>query len=109
MKKILAIDDNEINLVLLNQIFKLYYPDFEFLKAKSGPEGIDIAIRKKAGNCLLDILMPGMNGYEVCKILKNETITQHIPILMISALGQNPIERTKGLKCRCGCFYFKTV
>jgi len=107
MKKILAIDDNEINLVLLNQIIKLYYPDFEFLKAISGPEGIDIAKEKRPEIVLLDILMPGMNGYEVCKILKNDRITQHIPILMISALGQNPIERTKGLNAGADAFISK--
>ena len=78
MKKILAIDDNEINLVLLNQIFKLYYPEFEFLRATSGPDGIDIANKERPEIVLLDILMPGMNGYEVCNILKNDKITQNI-------------------------------
>jgi len=107
MKKILAIDDNEINLVLLNQIFKLYYPDFEFLQATSGREGIDIAIKENPEIVLLDILMPEMNGYEVCKILKNKKETQNIPILMISALGQNPIERTKGLNAGADAFISK--
>ncbi len=107
MKKILAIDDNEINLVLLNQIFKLYYPEFEFLQAKSGPDGIDIANTQKPEIILLDILMPEMNGYEVCKVLKNENDTRNIPILMISALGQNPIERTKGLNAGADAFISK--
>ena len=107
MKKILAIDDNEINLVLLNQIFKLYYPDFEFLQATSGPDGIEIANEEKPEIVLLDILMPEMNGYEVCKILKNRKATQNIPILMISALGQNPIERTKGLNAGADAFISK--
>lgn len=107
MKKILAIDDNEINLVLLSQIFKLYYPDFEFLQATSGPVGIEIANEEKPEIVLLDILMPEMNGYEVCKILKNKSTTQNIPILMISALGQNPIERTKGLNAGADAFISK--
>lgn len=107
MKKILAIDDNEINLVLLNQIFKLYYPDFEFLQATSGREGIEIATEQKPEIVLLDILMPEMNGYEVCKVLKNKKTTQNIPILMISALGQNPIERTKGLNAGADAFISK--
>jgi two-component system, sensor histidine kinase and response regulator len=70
MKKILAIDDNEINLILLNQIFKLHYPDFIFLKATSGKEGIDLAVNENPEIILLDILMPEMNGYEVCAHLK---------------------------------------
>ncbi|HKJ78469.1 MAG TPA: response regulator [Prolixibacteraceae bacterium] len=107
MKKILAIDDNEINLVLLNQIFKLYYPDFHFLQATSGKEGIEIAVQEKPEIVLLDILMPEMNGYEVCEILKNNNETHNIPILMISALGQNPIERTKGLNAGADAFISK--
>ena len=107
MKKILAIDDNEINLVLLNQIFKLYYPDFLFLKATSGKEGIGLAINEKPEIILLDILMPEMNGYEVCTILKRDVETRNIPILMISALGQNPMERTKGLNAGADAFISK--
>jgi PAS domain S-box-containing protein len=107
MKKILAIDDNEINLVLLNQIFKLYYPDFKFLQATSGKEGIEMALNEKPEIVLLDILMPEMNGYEVCKVLKKKQNTQHIPILMISALGQNPMERTKGLNAGADAFISK--
>jgi PAS domain S-box-containing protein len=107
MKKILAIDDNEINLVLLNQIIKLYYSDFTFLQATSGKEGIDLAVKEKPEIILLDILMPEMDGYEVCGHLKSNTDTRHVPILMISALGQNPIERTKGLNAGADAFISK--
>src|SRR5690606_3009554 len=107
MKKILAIDDNEINLVLLNQIIKLYYTDFIYLQATSGKEGIELAIKERPEIILLDILMPEMDGYEVCGHLKNNQATRHIPILMISALGQNPIERTKGLNAGADAFISK--
>lgn len=107
MKNILAIDDNEINLMLLSQIFKLYYPDFKFIQAISGKEGIELAKTEKPEIVLLDILMPEMDGYEVCSILKQEQTTRHIPILMISALGQNPTERTKGLNAGADAFISK--
>ncbi len=107
MKKILAIDDNEINLELLNQIFTLYYPDFHFIKATSGEEGIDLARKEKPEIILLDILMPDMNGYDVCKILKSDIQIKDIPVLMISALGQNPVERTKGLNLGADAFISK--
>jgi DNA-binding response OmpR family regulator len=107
MKKILAIDDNEINLVLLNQIIKLYYSDFTYLQATSGKEGIEMVIKEKPEIILLDILMPEMNGYEVCAHLKSNAETRHIPILMISALGQNPMERTKGLNAGADAFISK--
>jgi PAS domain S-box-containing protein len=104
MKKILAIDDNEMNLVLLNQIFKQHYPDFQFLRASSGKEGLELACNESPEIILLDILMPDMDGYEVCKILKSSDRTQYIPILMISALGQSPAERTKGLNAGADAF-----
>ncbi|NQU54043.1 MAG: response regulator [Bacteroidetes bacterium] len=107
MKKILAIDDNEINLELLNQVVKLYYPDFEFLRACNGEDGIELVRQKNPELILLDILMPGLNGFEVCEILKSEEATRNIPVLMISALGQDSVERTKGLNAGADAFISK--
>jgi PAS domain S-box-containing protein len=107
MKKILAIDDSEINLELLFQIFKLHYPEYQLIQATGGREGIHLAMNEKPEIILLDIIMPEMNGYEVCKFLKAEEETQHIPVIMISALGQNSDERTKGLNVGADAFISK--
>lgn len=107
MKKILAIDDNDINLELLNQLISRHYPSFQFLKSLNGTEGIELAKTAKPELILLDILMPGLNGYEVCEILKKDKATRHIPVLMISALGGNPAERTKGLNSGADAFISK--
>lgn len=107
MKKILAIDDNDINLELLNQLISRHYPSHQFLKALDGYKGIELAKTEKPELILLDILMPGLNGYEVCEILKKENTTRHIPVLMISALGSNPAERTKGLNSGADAFISK--
>lgn len=107
MKKILAIDDNLINLELLHQIVKMYYPDFQFLKTASGRTGIEMAMEELPEIILLDILMPEINGYEVCEVLKKESKTQNIPIIMISALGVDPAERTKGLNVGADSFVSK--
>ncbi|HSM46904.1 MAG TPA: response regulator, partial [Draconibacterium sp.] len=107
MKSILAIDDNEINLELLGNIIKRYYPGYLFLVANNGFEGIDMAKKELPEIILLDILMPGLNGYEVCNILKKDISTSHIPVLMISALGSNPAERTKGLNVGADAFISK--
>lgn len=107
MAKILAIDDSVINLELLFQIIKLHYPDYQFIQATSGQAGIDLAIREQPEIILLDIIMPNLNGYEVCQYLKSEKTTQHIPIIMISALGQNSEERTKGLNAGADAFISK--
>ena len=64
MKKILAIDDNELNLELLHYIIKQHYPDFIYIKASNGKTGIKLAKEEKPELILLDILMPGLNGHE---------------------------------------------
>ena len=107
MKKILAIDDNELNLELLQYIIKQQYPEFSFLKALNGTHGIQIAKEEEPELILLDILMPGLNGHEVCKILKNDSKTSHIPVMMISALGWNSDERIKGLNAGADAFISK--
>lgn len=107
MAKILAIDDSEINLELLYQIIKLHYPEYQFMQATSGQEGIELAINEQPEIILLDIIMPNLNGYEVCHYLKSEKSTQHIPIIMISALGQNSDERTRGLNAGADAFISK--
>lgn len=107
MKKILAIDDNSINLELLSQIIKLYYPDCAFIGALSGQEGCDIAQKENPDLILLDVMMPGMDGYETCKLLKKNNRTKQIPIIMVSALGRDSAERTKGLNAGADSFISK--
>jgi len=107
MRKILAVDDNKINLELLSQIVKMYYPEFKFLCTESGESGIAIAEKENPDLILLDIMMPGMNGYETCQFLKNNNQTKQIPIIMISALGRDSAERTKGLNAGADSFISK--
>ena len=107
MKKILAIDDNNINIELLAQIVKFYYPDYTFLSAYNGSEGIEKAQKENPDLILLDIRMPGLNGYETCEILKQDSNTKNIPIIMVSALGRETSERTKGLNAGADSFISK--
>ncbi len=107
MKKILAIDDNELNLELLHYIIQKYYPDFVMLKALNGKDGVTMAKEENPELILLDILMPGLNGYDVCKILKSDVKTINIPVIMISALGWKSEERIKGLDAGADAFISK--
>lgn len=107
MKKILAIDDNNINLELISQIIKLYYPDFKFIGALNGQEGILMAQNENPDLILLDIMMPDLDGYETCKILKQNSKTKQIPVIMVSALGRDSAERTKGLNVGADSFISK--
>ena len=107
MRKILAVDDHAINLELLEQITKVFYPEFKFLSANSGEDGINKAVHNLPDLILLDIMMPGLDGYETCKILKANVQTKHIPIIMVSALGHDSSERIKGLNAGADSFLSK--
>lgn len=97
-QKILVIDDNESNLFLIRSILKKSHPNYEILTSLSGEEGIEIAQAQIPQTILLDIFMPDMNGYETCRILKSSQKTSSIPVLMISADGQNAETRIDSLK-----------
>ncbi|HPF50733.1 MAG TPA: response regulator [Draconibacterium sp.] len=107
MRKILAIDDHAINLELLEQIIKVFYPEFNFLGANSGEDGIKKAVNNLPDLILLDIMMPGLDGYETCQRLKENAQTKHIPIIMVSALGHDSSERIKGLNAGADSFLSK--
>ncbi len=98
MPKILAIDDKKDNLITLSALLKALLPDCEVLTAQSGPEGIEKARAESPDTILLDIKMPGMDGYEVCKRLKDNESTKHIPVIMISAIKTESKDLVKGLR-----------
>jgi len=79
MTCILAIDDNKDNLITISALLKLLIPSSEVITASSGEEGIHKAITGHPDTILLDIHMPGMDGFETCRELKNIEATAHIP------------------------------
>ena len=107
MKKILAIDDDSHNLLLIKAVLTKNISDCTVDTALSGAEGIEIARELMPDSILLDILMPGINGFETCRILKNDEKTKHIPVLLVSALGQNYENRIKGLNMGADAFITK--
>ncbi len=107
MNKILVIDDNLNNIELLELIFKKSFPTHKFFAAQSGEIGIEIAKEELPNTILLDILMPKMDGYEVCNILKSDDLTKYIPVLIVSALGGSSKVRTRGLNIGADAFLNK--
>lgn len=85
---ILLVDDEEINRILLTSIIN-DRGDCEILSAKSGSEAIDLCKRYQPDLIILDILMPGMTGFEVMESLKKDTCTHEIPVIFISALSES--------------------
>ncbi|MCE9648943.1 MAG: PleD family two-component system response regulator [Parvibaculum sp.] len=104
--RVLIVDDIPANLKLLDA--KLTAEYFGVLKAASGPEAIEIATRELPDIILLDVMMPGMDGFEVCRRLKAAPTTEHIPIVMVTALDQ-PKDRVQGLEAGADDFLTKPV
>jgi|GEM_PF-2911833 len=84
--KILVVDDNKTNVTILGKILEI--KGYEIVKAFTGKEAINLAKEEKPNLILLDIIMPELDGYEVCKELKNDKITRNIPIIFISSLNK---------------------
>jgi CheY-like chemotaxis protein len=83
---ILVVDDNQENLELI----QAYLEDIECvtMPAYDGIEALDIIGRDKPDLILLDVMMPKMSGFEVCRRLKNNPKTSDIPIIMVTALNE---------------------
>ncbi len=85
-KTILIVDDSPANVSLLNAIIK---PHYKTKIATSGEKALQLAASQPTPDLiLLDIMMPGMDGYAVCKSLKQNTLTRKIPIIFVTALGE---------------------
>ena len=109
MPRILAIDDKEDNLISLSAVLKFMIPGCEVITATSGPEGIRQAENQQPDTILLDIKMPDMDGYEVCRILKSNPSTKHIPVIMISAIRTESKDLVKGLDSGADVYLAKPI
>jgi len=106
---ILAIDDNRDNLISVSaQIFDAF-PACEMLTAHSGPEGIELANSASPDVILLDIFMPVMDGFEVCKRLKSNPVTRDIPVVFVTATKGSKADRIKALECGAEAFLSKPI
>jgi len=104
--RVLIVDDVRANLKLLEVRLSAEY--FEVVTATSGLEAIDIAERGLCDIILLDVMMPGMDGFETARRLKSSPATLHIPIVMVTALDQ-PSDRVRGLEAGADDFLTKPV
>jgi len=86
MKKVLIVDDEEKVRRLIETTLSI--GDFQIFQAKDGEEALKIAQEEKPTLILLDIMMPGIDGFEVCKRLKSNSETKSSYIIMLTAKGQ---------------------
>lgn len=81
--KILVVDDNEKNVELLEAI--LLAADFEVLKAYNGKQAIEMVGKERPDLLLLDIMMPQLDGFQVCEILRKDSQNTGLPVIMVTA------------------------
>src|ERR1051326_795038 len=104
--RILVVDDVLANVKLLEARLTAEY--FDVMVALSGQEALTICERGLCDIVLLDVLMPELDGFEVCRRLKSNPATHHIPVIMVTALDQ-PSDRVRGLEAGADDFLTKPV
>ncbi|MBB4659387.1 PleD family two-component system response regulator [Parvularcula dongshanensis] len=104
--RVLVVDDLLPNVKLLEAKLRAEY--FDVLTALSGEEAISIANEQQPDIILLDVMMPGMDGFETCRNLKSNAATCHIPVVMVTALDQQA-DRLAGLNAGADDFLTKPV
>ena len=96
--KILAIDDNRDNLTTIKAVVADRLPETKILTALDGPRGMELALAENPDVILLDIVMPGMDGYEVCRRIKGNDLTKIIPVIFLTAIRTDQESRLRALE-----------
>lgn len=104
--RILVVDDLAPNVHLLQ--VKLQAEYYDVLTARSGYEALEVAQNERLDLILMDAMMPGMNGFEACKRIKNNPATWHVPVIMVTALEETK-DRIRGLEAGADDFVTKPI
>jgi len=104
--RILVVDDIEANVRLLQAKLEAEY--YEVLSASDGPTALAMAATEKPDIILLDVMMPGMDGFTVCRHLKDDIETRHIPVVLLTALDGRS-DRVAGLEAGADDFLTKPI
>jgi two-component system cell cycle response regulator len=104
--RVLVVDDVPANVKLLEARLSAEY--FDVVTAMNGKEALAICERAECDLVLLDVMMPDMDGFEVCRRLKKSPATHHIPVVMVTALDQ-PADRVRGLDAGADDFLTKPI
>jgi two-component system cell cycle response regulator len=104
--RVLVVDDNAANRRLLEARLNSEY--FDVLTASNGPEALAICETTQCDIVLLDVMMPEMDGFEVCGRLRSNPATSHLPVVMVTALDQ-PSDLVRGLEAGADDFVTKPI
>lgn len=106
VSKILVVDDNEQNCEILEDLLTTWGHDVYI--AEEGTKALNLAGKVEPDVILLDVMLPGMNGFEICKKFKNSQPTQHTPIIMLTALNEVE-DRIRGFNAGADVFLSRPV
>ncbi len=107
--KILLVDDKPENLVSLESLLYKEEEGVTYLFAESGEEALKIALQEELALILLDVQMPGMNGYEVARYLRDISKTRDIPIIFVTAIDEQDTHVIEGFEAGAVDFLFKPL
>jgi len=104
--RVLVVDDNFVNVKLLEELLKS--ASYEVATAMSGEAALEKVVQSSPDIVLLDVMMPDMDGYEVCRRIRQNEKTAQLPVIMISALDK-PGDREMGLAAGANDFLSKPI
>lgn len=107
--KVLLVDDKPENLVSLESLLSDEDDRITYLFANSGEEALKIALQEELALIMLDVQMPGMNGYEVARYLRNISRTRDIPIIFVTAISEQEAHVIEGFEAGAVDFLFKPL
>ena len=107
VQKVLMVDDQPANLVSLEAI--LEEEGRVLLKAHSGPEALKLLLKEDVSLVLLDVQMPGMDGFEVAELMRQRKDTQNIPIIFVTAISKEKKYVFKGYQAGAVDYLFKPL
>jgi len=106
MKKILVVEDNEINMYLSCRILRS--SGYEVIEARSGEEGVELAIKEKPDLIIMDIQLPGIDGLETTKRIRESEADGEVPIIALTSYAMAG-DRKKALKAGCTGYIEKPI
>ncbi len=106
MKKILVVEDNKINMYLSCRILKS--SGYEVIEARSGEEGVELAIKEKPDLIIMDIQLPGIDGLETTKRIRESEANGEIPIIALTSYAMAG-DKKKALKAGCTGYIEKPI
>lgn len=105
--KILLVDDLLENLISLEAILEDF--DIELVRAFSGEEALKLSLKEEFALVILDVQMPGMNGYETLELMRQRKKTKYLPVIFVSAIHQSDLHIIKGIETGAVDFIPKPV